>query len=151
MKNTIKFVHVNLIAKDWQSLANFYQDVFGCLPVPPERDLRGEALEKGTNLAGAHLRGIHLRLPGFDGTGPTLEIFSYDPQIPRSPTTVNHPGFSHIAFLVDDVGSMQQEVIKQGGEFFGEIVTLQIASRGCVTWCYVTDPEGNLIELQSWD
>lgn len=20
-----------------------------------------------------------------------------------------------------------------------------------VTWCYVTDPEGNIIELQSWD
>jgi hypothetical protein len=27
-------------------------------------------------------------------------------------------------------------------------VTLQTGAQ--VTWCYVTDPEGNVIELQSW-
>jgi hypothetical protein len=30
-------------------------------------------------------------------------------------------------------------------------VTLAIADGAKVTWCYLTDPEGNLIELQSWD
>jgi len=23
-------------------------------------------------------------------------------------------------------------------------------ARGRVTWCYVTDPEGNIVELQTW-
>ncbi len=32
----------------------------------------------------------------------------------------------------------------------GEIVTLTTATGARVTWCYVTDPEGNIIELQSW-
>jgi hypothetical protein len=27
---------------------------------------------------------------------------------------------------------------------------LQVASGASVTWCYLTDPEGNIIELQSW-
>ena len=151
MGNTVKFVHTNLIAQNWQFLANFYQEVFGCLPAPPKRDISGEALEKGTNLPGAHLQGIHLRLPGFGEEGPTLEIFSYDPQITRNQTIINRPGFSHIAFLVDDVERMQKEVINQGGQAFGEIVTIPIAAGDRVTWCYVTDPEGNLIELQSWD
>jgi catechol-2,3-dioxygenase len=29
-------------------------------------------------------------------------------------------------------------------------VTLAAAAAARVTWCYVTDPEGNIIELQSW-
>ena len=37
-----------------------------------------------------------------------------------------------------------------GGKPVGEIVALTTATGGMVTWCYVTDPEGNMIELQSW-
>ena len=98
-----KYVHTNLIAKDWQALANFYQKLFGCIPVPPERDLSGEKLEAGTGLSGAHLRGIHLRLPGYGDNGPTLEIFSYDHLKDRPKIAVNRPGFGHIAFSVNDV------------------------------------------------
>jgi hypothetical protein len=71
-----KYVHTNLIAEDWRALADFYQRVFGCVPVPPERDFQGEALEAGTGIPGAHLRGVHLRLPGWGEDGPTLEIFN---------------------------------------------------------------------------
>ena len=37
-----------------------------------------------------------------------------------------------------------------GGTAVGEIVSLTTAAGARVTWCYVTDPEGNVIELQSW-
>jgi hypothetical protein len=30
------------------------------------------------------------------------------------------------------------------------VVTLQTADGRFVTWAYVTDPEGNIVELQSW-
>jgi predicted enzyme related to lactoylglutathione lyase len=33
-----RYVHTNLIARDWRKLAAFYQLVFGCLPVPPEME-----------------------------------------------------------------------------------------------------------------
>lgn len=151
MENQIRFVHTNLIAEDWQSLAAFYEETFGCQPVPPERDFSGEALERGTGLEGAHLKGVHLCLPGYANNGPTLEIFSYAPRMERFQTAVNRPGFGHIAFQVDDVEGLQEQVIKAGGQAVGEIVTMQIATGDRVTWCYVTDPEGNLIELQSWE
>ena len=32
----------------------------------------------------------------------------------------------------------------------GEVVTTRTADGRSVTWCYLTDPEGNLVELQSW-
>jgi predicted enzyme related to lactoylglutathione lyase len=151
MNISAKYVHTNLIAEDWQALASFYQQVFGCIPVPPERDFQGEKLEAGTGIPGAHLRGVHLRLPGWGDDGPTLEIFNYNKLEPRGKTAVNRPGFGHIAFSVDDVATAQQAVIQAGGRAIGEIVTLQTATGAKVTWCYVTDLEGNIIELQSWN
>src|SRR5512140_2748862 len=142
-----KYVHTNLIAKDWRALAAFYQEFFGCSPVPPERDFRGGDLEAATGLPDAHLTGMHLRLPGYGDDGPTLEIFHYDQLETRGKTAVNRPGFGHIAFVVEDVAAAQQIVLKAGGQAIGQIVTLQIATGAKVTWCYVTDPEGNAIEL----
>lgn len=145
-----RYAHTNLIAEDWRALAGFYQEIFGCVPVPPERDFQGEKLEAGTGLPGAHLRGVHLRLPGYGEHGPTLEIFNYNILEQRGTTAVNRPGFGHIAFEVDDVAAAQAAVLAAGGKAVGEIVTLQVATGARITWCYVTDPEGNVIELQAW-
>jgi hypothetical protein len=30
------------------------------------------------------------------------------------------------------------------------VVTVQTDDGRSVTWCYVTDPEGNIVELQAW-
>ena len=59
-----RYGHTNLVARDWRSLAAFYEEHFGCVPVPPERDYRGPDLEAGTGVPGAALQGAHLRLPG---------------------------------------------------------------------------------------
>ena len=146
-----KYGHTNLVAKDWRSLARFYQEQFGCIPVPPERDFSGPLLETGTGLPGAHLTGVHLRLPGWGEDGPTLEIFHYDELVEGLPPAVNRPGFGHIAFEVDDVAAARARVLAAGGHALGEIVTLATATGARVTWCYVTDPEGNIIELQAWE
>ena len=73
-----KYVHTNLIARDWKKLVRFYVEVFGCAPKSPERDMFGAWLDEVTSIRGAHLKGVHLRLPGYGDDGPTLEIFSYD-------------------------------------------------------------------------
>ena len=63
---------------------------------------------------------------------------------------VNRPGFGHIAFVMGDVPSAREAVLAAGGQPVGEMVTLTTATGSKVTWVYVTDPEGNVIELQSW-
>jgi catechol 2,3-dioxygenase-like lactoylglutathione lyase family enzyme len=145
-----KYVHTNLMAHNWQTLATFYQDVFGCTPVPPMRDFSGEALERATNIPNAAFQGMHLRLPGYGDNGPTLEIFQYQNMPARSETLVHRPGFGHIAFLVDDVRKARKAVLTAGGTDVGEIITLQTADGRKVTFNYMTDPEGNILELQSW-
>ncbi len=145
-----RYVHTNLIARDWRVLASFYQSLFGCVPVSPERAYSGTELEAGTGVPGATLRGVHLRLPGHGANGPTLEIYSYSLPAEGPLPAVNRPGLAHLAFEVASVPDARRVVLDAGGKPVGEIVTLTTAAGSCVTWCYVTDPEGNIIELQSW-
>lgn len=145
-----KYGHTNLIARDWRRLARFYEHVFGCTPVPPERDYAGADLERGTGVPGSTLKGVHLRLPGFGDSGPTLEIYSYSVEEPGPHPAVNRPGFGHIAFAVADVTEARDEVLANGGGALADIVTLTTAAGTRVTWCYVRDPEGNIVELQAW-
>jgi catechol 2,3-dioxygenase-like lactoylglutathione lyase family enzyme len=145
-----RYVHTNLIARDWRRLATFYTDVFGCVLVPPERNYSGPVLEAGSGVPDSSLQGVHLRLPGNGPDGPTLEIFTYSKLEPGPLPAVNRPGFGHLAFQVPSVVEASARVIQGGGARVGEIVTLTTATAARVTWCYVTDPEGNILELQSW-
>jgi catechol 2,3-dioxygenase-like lactoylglutathione lyase family enzyme len=145
-----RFVHTNLIARNWRALAGFYTTVFGCELVPPERNYQGEELEAGTGVKDATLRGVHLRLPGYGSAGPTLEIFTYSINATGEVPAVNRPGFAHIAFEVPSVREARRAVLDEGGSAVGDIVTLMTSAGSRVTWCYVADPEGNIIELQSW-
>ena len=149
MTISAKYVHTNLVARDWKTLADFYQTVFGCSPVPPERNLTGPAIANATNISNAHIRGMHMRLPGWGDEGPTLEIFSYIPDLEHPGTAVNRPGFGHIAFSVDDVRTAKIIVLAAGGKSVGDVVEVQVGEK-FVTFAYLTDPEGNILELQSW-
>ena len=111
----VRYVHTNLIARDWRALARFYEDVFGCVPVPPERNLSGPEMEAGTGVPGARLRGMHLRLPGAGPDGPTLEIFEYSESAADVPHVVNRPGFAHIAFAVDSVAGRANRCFRAAG------------------------------------
>ena len=93
-----RYGHTNLIARDWRRLATWYERLFGCVPVPPERDYAGPDLSRGTAIPDAALKGV----------------------------------------------------LAEGGSPVGDVVTLTTADGRRVTWCYVTDPEGNVVELQSW-
>jgi predicted enzyme related to lactoylglutathione lyase len=143
-----RYIHTNIIARDWKRLAEFYEKVFGCTPVPPERNLSGKWLEDATGVPGAEIRGVHLRLPGYGEEGPTLEIFQYDPLEERQKTAINRPGLAHIAFMVDDLPSARDAVTAAGGGAIGELVSTEVPGAGSITFIYATDPEGNIIELQ---
>lgn len=146
----MKFAHVNLIAKDWKKLSRFYIDVFGCEPLYPERNLSGKWIDQLTGIENAVIRGIHLKLPGYP-EGPTLEIFAYSPALHRSQDPkVNQQGFGHIAFRVEDIPPLINDIVEAGGEKYGELVKKEVPGAGVLTVIYMKDIEGNIIELQNW-
>jgi predicted enzyme related to lactoylglutathione lyase len=147
----IKYVHTNLIARDWKNLVRFYVKVFGCKPEPPERDLKGDWLDGLTSLKNVQVNGMHLYLPGFDNSGPTLEIFQYSKTRNQRTPELNQPGFAHIAFAVRNVKQMLSKVKRNGGSSVGNLVSTTIEGVGRINVVYARDPEGNIIELQKWD
>jgi predicted enzyme related to lactoylglutathione lyase len=149
-KMKVKYKHTNIVAADWRQLARFYQGVFGCMIVPPERDLSGDWLDKGTGVANARFAGAHLRLPGYGDAGPTLEIYQYSQNVSRVHGVANREGIMHLAFEVDDVQKMLDLVLEHGGKKIGEIVSSEVKGVGLLTFVYCADPEGNIIELQAW-
>jgi predicted enzyme related to lactoylglutathione lyase len=151
MDNIIKYAHTNLIARDWEKLAQFYIDVFECQPVFPERNMTGEWIDRITGIKDVHIEGIHLRMPGYEN-GPTLEIFEYksNPASERQPE-INHYGFAHIAFHVDDVDATLDKLLAHGGSKYGQLVEKEMKDLGILTVVYAMDPEGNIVEIQNWD
>jgi predicted enzyme related to lactoylglutathione lyase/NTP pyrophosphatase (non-canonical NTP hydrolase) len=145
-----RYAHTNLVAMDWQRLVQFYVQVFGCVPVPPERDLSGSWLDEAVSIPDVHIRGMHLRLPGYGDAAPTLEIFQYSPDLPHPTPTANRPGFGHIAFAVDDVEAAREAVLAAGGSDLGKIIQREIPGAGHIAFVYMADPEGNILELQRW-
>jgi len=147
----IKYVHTNIVAKDWKKLVHFYTEVLDCLPVPPERNLNGEWIENATGITNVRIEGIHLKLPGYGSNGPTLEIFQYNKTDEENRLKINSWGFAHLAFAVDNVELKVKEITHYGGNPVGELVIREIEDVGKLTFQYVTDPEGNILEIQKWD
>ena len=146
----MRYVHTNIVARDWRQLAHFYQSVFQCRSKPPPRQQRGPWLSRGTGVADASLEGVHLILPGYGEEGPTLEIYQYGEVLDAPPKAANREGFGHLAFEVTSVPRCVDRLLEAGGTLAGEIVERDIEGVGRITFVYAKDPEGNLIELQSW-
>lgn len=116
----MKYVHTNIISEDWRKLSEFYIKVFGCKIVPALRKQEGEWLSEGTGVKEAKLEGVHLLLPGYGEKGPTLEIYQY--------------------------GKIEKQKLIAPNQS----TKRNIEGVGIITFIYVRDPDGNLIELQSW-
>jgi predicted enzyme related to lactoylglutathione lyase len=144
------FTHVNLVAKNWRLLADFYIKVFGCTETGAQRDLKDEWVDQLTGLSQAHIQGVHLKLPGYQEDGPTLEIFHYNRSISDNAKEINAQGFGHIAFAVEDVHQHAKLLVAHGGSLLGSVVKAAISGAGQIEVVYARDPEGNLIELQNW-
>lgn len=146
----MRYAHTNIAARDWRSLTDFYIEVFDCKIKPPQRNLSGKWLDQATGLTDAELEGVHLLLPGYDESGPTLEIFTYKEMHENSPIMANNIGFTHIAFEVEDVTKTLEIAVNHGASILGEITEKAVDGVGMLKFVYFRDPEGNIIEIQSW-
>ncbi len=150
----MRFAHVSITARDLKKLAEFYINALGCAPALPEKGFSGEWLEKGTGVPGAEFRRVHLRLPGAGEDSPLLEIIQYAEAVEDSaPPAANRTGLRHIAFEVEtpeELARRYESVIENGGRRLGNILERGVEGLGTVTFVYMTDPEGNIVELVSW-
>jgi len=147
----MRFAHTNIAAKDWRHLSNFYIKVFNCKEKLPKRNLSGDWLDQATGLTNARLAGIHLLLPGHGASGPTLEIFTYEDMHESKLVMANNTGYTHIAFEVENVETTLNHALNNGAKLLGKVTEKIIENVGALKFVYFRDPEGNIIEIQSWE
>ena len=83
--------------------------------------------------------------------GPTLEIFTYETMVEKDPIMAHHTGFTHLAFEVEDVEKTLKKALTKGGSPLGQVTRKEVEGVGLLTFVYFRDPEGNIIEIQSWN
>jgi catechol 2,3-dioxygenase-like lactoylglutathione lyase family enzyme len=149
-----RIAHVSITAGNLDRLKEFYMNALGFEVARPERDFSGDWLERGTGVTGAEFRRIHLRLPGADPDGTHLELIEYSETVNGgAPPAANLSGLRHIAIEAGSPGELRKLhdlVLENGGGELGEIAEQEIDGLGTVTFVYLTDPEGNIIELLNW-
>jgi catechol 2,3-dioxygenase-like lactoylglutathione lyase family enzyme len=148
----IRLAHVSITAKNLSKLREFYEKALGFVVSRPERRFSGDWLGKGTGVPGAEIKRVHLRLPGGDGT--LLELIEYAGTGEENmPPAADRPGLRHVAFETEspeELAGLRKLVLDNGGGELGKISEKEIDGLGTVTFVYMTDPEGNIIELLNW-
>ena len=56
----------------------------------------------------------------------------------------------YVAFQVEDVKNTFAEAIQKGATKLGEVTEKVVEGVGTLTFVYFHDPEGNIVEIQSW-
>ena len=143
-----RLLHVNINAKDWKKVAAFYETVFGCVQVPPEKEITGEFAARLTGMEGTQIRRIALAFPD-DPDGAQLEIFQYNMQDDSAPGTINMTGLGHIAIQIDDIDETTKKLVEAGGTYVGKRVSRTYVDKPDLYIHYVKDCEGNIIELMA--
>ncbi len=89
-------------------------------------------------------------MQGYEKADQRSSFSGLDFVVANAAPGVNASGFTHLAFAVDDVANSLQTVLQNGGGQIGELVENRYADGRTITVVYATDPEGNILELQSW-
>lgn len=142
---SLSLKHISITTSNLERLVHFYKEVFGLRESTCVKSFEGDWLQKGIGVV-AKIRVSHL---GFEEGGSEIEIIEYDKSLTTEECLPNREGFSHIAFLVDDVDACVQRVLLFGGKKFGEISEKDFGGQA-LTFIYMRDSDGNIIELQNY-
>jgi lactoylglutathione lyase len=130
----MEFDHIGVSVGDLDAQAAWYRDGFDLREADPF-DIPALGI-RGTFLIGDD-GGLAIELLEREGSKPGL-------QAPDQATALLTRGYGHICLRVDDVDATFAKLIGLGA---GERMPPQAAPEPGIRICFVSDPEGNLIEL----
>ncbi len=145
MRSALRLAHINLVARNVESLAAFYVNVMKCTVLRGPKTLSGEKVSRGNGLSNSEILTIWLKFPELEH--PFLEIHEHRITHHRGEPRVNEPGFGHLAFQMEDIRSTLSSIIQAGGSQIGQITNFGTPESPYLI-AYARDPEGNLLELE---
>ncbi|MBI3248417.1 MAG: VOC family protein [Deltaproteobacteria bacterium] len=145
-----RFFHVNICVSDMERSIRFYESI-GFTKVNDFMLGGGEpSIGAALGLPVKKLRGVFMRL-GSDPNAPLLDLVQFvDPPHQGQPySTLNNIGICRIAFLVDDIDTIYQELQAKQVEFVAPLQKLDGPRGTKIGVVCFKDPDGTVLELIS--
>jgi catechol 2,3-dioxygenase-like lactoylglutathione lyase family enzyme len=138
--NVRSFSHTGITVSNFAKAVQFYWEVFGC-PLVGVADTPPERVRSFFGVSGepASCKIGWIRVPG----GGVLEIFEFQPQLPRRVVPWNGVGLTHISFNVRNLQKWYDYLVSKGVECLSKP---ERSPRGH-SFFFAKDFDGNLIEL----
>jgi|TARA_Y100000031_G_scaffold75834_1_gene83527 catechol 2,3-dioxygenase-like lactoylglutathione lyase family enzyme len=140
-----KINHINVVVSDLDEARSFFIQLG--FTVGDESELSGEWISSIVGLPNVVARYATLKLPG---TETNLELIEYtSPPSERDPNMgkANQIGFRHIAFEVENIDKIVQDLQDKGIKFISSIHTYPKTGKRLVYFC---GPDGILLELAQY-
>ena len=141
----MRLAHINLVARNAETLAAFYVNVMKCDLLRELKMLSGNSVSRGNGLPNSEIRSIWLKFPELEK--PFLELHEHKVTRHRDQPRVNEPGFGHLAFQIEDISRTLGNIIEAGGAQIGQITDFGTREVPYLI-AYARDPEGNVLELE---
>ncbi|MCL2121515.1 MAG: VOC family protein [Clostridiales bacterium] len=141
----IEFMHMGITVSDLDKMTAFYEKYLGFKAQRSTRFDEGFISDSPTlyrQPAGVY---SDMRMLSSD-FGVTLELFQFSNTEKSPPFEWPMTGYHHLAFKVESIPALYEQMIADGIEFF-----FPPKKRGAsdAHWIFFKDPDGNMIEL--WD
>ncbi len=140
-----KINHINVVVSDLDEAESFFIQLG--FTVGDESELSGEWISSIVALPNVRARYVTLKLPG---TETNLELIEYaSPPSERDPNMgkANQMGFRHIAFEVENIDEIVQDLKDKDIKFISSIHTYPKTGKRLV---YFWGPDGILLELAQY-
>ena len=141
------FSHVGICVRDLEASSRFYAEVLGFRQIYSMDFADGQVtatMERpGAFTSRMFGRGdLRVELLWWHDTDPAAL-----PEPTRPP--MDRPGFTHLSFRVDDVHDLVEAAERCGGAVWPATLTTIGEGDGAVSLLYLTDPDGNRIEVMA--
>jgi catechol 2,3-dioxygenase-like lactoylglutathione lyase family enzyme len=136
-----RLTHVGVCVSDLDRALAFYRDLLG-FAVEHELAVEGEPTDTLLRLRDVKLRAVYLWR---DGVRLELLRFASPAAPPARARTLHETGLTHLSFRVADLDATLAALRSAGVRVLDETV-IRFPEHGAAA-CFVTDPDGQLIEL----
>ncbi len=141
----MKLAHINLVARNAETLSAFYTNVMKCELLREPRVLSGDKVSRGNGLPDCEIYSIWLKFPVLEW--PFLEIHQHKTTHSRGLPKVNEPGYGHLSFQIENLDDILSKIIRAGGSQIGQTTNFGTSEKPYLI-AYARDPEGNVLELE---
>jgi len=136
--------HFSFTVSNMEQAHHFFHDLLG-LEATPIMEVANEAVQKVIGMPGAKLRVSMIRVPD----GNNIELIEYvEPKGTTMDLATCNTGVAHIAFNVDDIQKMYDDLSVKGVKVVSPPVWAPAADgKGKWAVCYLRGPDGITFEL----